>query len=368
MDALFSVVHRVKFNTAVQALMLLFQVMDSQQSVSDRFYGALYRKLLDPGVSHSSRQGMFLNLVYKSVKSDTVLRRVKAFVKRLLQVSAEQSPSFTCGALFLLSEVLKSKPALRSLLQDAQEAEEESFRDQPEEEEEEDGLKGEDEEERFVDADKPQPPQENRPSASWVHHHNMEGGKSSQTYDPLHRNPLFCGADHCSLWELHQLSKHFHPSVSLFAQTILKGDSISYSGDPLQDFTLIRFLDRFVFRNPKQLKGKQNTDSVLLQPKKTKTASSVPVNSEEFVSKDESQIPVDQVFFHRFFRKRREQQQQQSRRPRADTDTESIEDVDDDEFEKILDSCEGDSFYAQLKDQDLDFAGSLSKSPRRTWI
>lgn len=43
LDTLFKVVHLVKFNTAVQALMLLFQVMDSQQTVSDRYYVALYR-------------------------------------------------------------------------------------------------------------------------------------------------------------------------------------------------------------------------------------------------------------------------------------------------------------------------------------
>uniref|UniRef100_A0A8C3G146 CCAAT enhancer binding protein zeta n=1 Tax=Cyclopterus lumpus TaxID=8103 RepID=A0A8C3G146_CYCLU len=36
LDTLFKVVHLVRFNTAVQALMLLFQVMNSQQSVSDR--------------------------------------------------------------------------------------------------------------------------------------------------------------------------------------------------------------------------------------------------------------------------------------------------------------------------------------------
>lgn len=36
---------------------------------------------------------------------------------------------------------------------------------------------------------------------------------------------------------------------------------MQYSGDPLQDFTLMRFLDRFVFRNPKQLKGKREAHS-----------------------------------------------------------------------------------------------------------
>ncbi|XP_067427866.1 CCAAT/enhancer-binding protein zeta isoform X1 [Thunnus thynnus] len=358
LDTLFKVVHLVKFNTAVQALMLLFQVMDSQQSVSDRYYVALYRKLLDPGLSSSSRQSMFLNLLYKSLKADIVLRRVKAFVKRLLQVSAEQNASFACGALFLVSEVMKAKPSLRMLLQEQGDGEEEEFKDLAEENDDED----DDEEERFVDADKLEEgasaeAQEVKPTASWVHHQNLEGGKSRQIYDPLHRNPLFCGADHTTLWELQRLALHFHPSVSLFAKTILQGDFIQYSGDPLQDFTLIRFLDRFVFRNPKQLKGKQNTDAAALMPKQRLPLNSLPVNCEEFLSKEESQIPVDEIFFHRFFKKR--QQEKQLRRPRTDGDDESVEDVDDDEFEKILDSCEGDSYFTDLADDDLDFAGNV---------
>lgn len=61
---------------------------------------------------------MFLNLLYKSLKADIVLRRVKAFVKRLLQVSCEQGPTFACGALFLVSEVMKAKPGLKLILQE----------------------------------------------------------------------------------------------------------------------------------------------------------------------------------------------------------------------------------------------------------
>ncbi|KAK9531906.1 hypothetical protein VZT92_011298 [Zoarces viviparus] len=376
LDTLFKVVHLVKFNTAVQALMLLFQVMDSQQSVSDRYYVALYRKLLDPGLSSSTRQSMFLNLLYKSLKADIVLRRVKAFVKRLLQVSAEQSASFSCGALFLVSEVMKAKPGLRVLLQEDGDGEEEEFKDLAEEEEEGDD---DDEEERFVDADKLEEgasaepkeaepkeaepeeakPEAAKPAASWVHHQNLEGGKSQQSYDPLHRNPLFCGADHTTLWELQRLSVHFHPSVSLFAKTLLEGGSIQYSGDPLQDFTLIRFLDRFVFRNPKQLKGRQNTDSAALTPKQRFPLNSVPVNCEEFLVKEESQIPVEEIFFHRYFRKRRQLKQLQGRRPRGDGDNDSVEDVDDEEFEKMLDSCEGDSYFTEMAVDDLDFAGNV---------
>uniref|UniRef100_A0A673B4P5 CCAAT/enhancer-binding protein zeta n=1 Tax=Sphaeramia orbicularis TaxID=375764 RepID=A0A673B4P5_9TELE len=357
LDTLFKVVHLVKFNTAVQALMLLFQVMDSQQSVSDRYYTTLY-SCWTPGLSSSSRQSMFLNLLYKSLKADIMLRRVKAFVKRLLQVSAEQNANFACGALFLVSEVMKAKPGLRLLLQEEGDGEDETFKDLAEDNEDDD----DDEEERFVDANKVEEgvtvqTEDTKPTASWVHHQNLEG--DVQSYDPLHRNPMFCGADHTTLWELQRLALHFHPSVSLFAKTILQGGSIQYSGDPLQDFTLIRFLDRFVFRNPKQLKGKQNTDSVVLQPKQKSPSSSLPVNCEEFLSKEESQIPVDEIFFYRFFKKR--QQEKQSRRPRSDGDNESLEDVDDDEFEKILDSCEGDSYFTDLPGDDLDFAGSVNK-------
>ncbi|XP_031607434.1 CCAAT/enhancer-binding protein zeta isoform X1 [Oreochromis aureus] len=366
MDTLFKVVHLVKFNTAVQALMLLFQVMDSQQSISDRYYVALYRKLLDPGLSSSSRPNMFLNLLYKSMKADVALRRVKAFVKRLLQISAEQSASFACGALFLVSEVMRAKPGLKILLQEEEgDEEEEAFKDLAADEEDDD------EEERFVDADKLEEQtntegEEVKPAASWVHHQNLEGIKSVQTYDPLHRNPLFCGADRSTLWELQKLALHFHPSVSLFAKTILQGDFIQYSGDPLQDFTLIRFLDRFVFRNPKQLKAEQNTDAAVMKPKHRLPVSLLPVNSAEFLSKEESQVPVDEIFFHRFFKKR--QQEKQQRRPRGDDDDdESLEDVDDDEFEKLLDTFEGDSYFTDLGSDNLDFAGNVkSKKDKKS--
>lgn len=139
---------------------------------------------------------MFLNLLYKSLKADVVLRRLKAFVKRLLQVSAEQSASFVCGALFLVSELMKTKPGLKLLLQEGgvrgrgqplrlsfrtlekrrcllfclQEGEDEEFKDLTDEE---------DEEERFLDVDKKEDgvsvDTEAKPAASWVHHQNLEG-------------------------------------------------------------------------------------------------------------------------------------------------------------------------------------------------
>lgn len=362
LDTLFKVVHVVKFNTAVQALMLLFQVMNSQQTISDRYYVALYRKLLDPGLLSCSKKSMFLNLLYKSLKADIVLRRVKAFVKRLLQVSCEQTPAFICGALFLVSEVMKDKPGLKLLLQEEGDDEEEVYQDL-------------EEDINDVDIAEVDPDRDNqkhsmkhcqmKPTASWVHHQNLEGGINKAMYDPMNRNPLYCGADHTALWELQKLSLHFHPSVALFAKTILQGEFILYTGDPLQDFTLIRFLDRFVFRNPKQMKGKQNTDATLMQPKyrTLSNVKSLPVNCDEYLAKEESQIPVDEVFFYRYFKKR--DAEKRWKRPNRNEDNESVEDVDDDEFDRVLDAYEGDSLFTEFKDDDLDFASNVMAKSKK---
>ncbi|XP_067273512.1 CCAAT/enhancer-binding protein zeta [Pseudorasbora parva] len=366
LDTLFKVVHVVKFNTAVQALMLLFQVMNSQQTISDRYYVALYRKLLDPGLLSCSRKSMFLNLLYKSLKADIVLRRVKAFVKRLLQVSCEQTPAFICGALFLVSEVMKDKPGLKLLLQEEGDEEDEVYQDLDDDIDDDEVA-----EVSPVDLDRDDQKHnvkqcQMKPTASWVHHQNLEGGINKVLYDPMNRNPLYCGADHTALWELQKLSLHFHPSVALFAKTLLQGEFILYTGDPLQDFTLIRFLDRFVFRNPKQMKGKQNTDATLMQPKYRRALSnikSLPVNCDEYLAKEESQIPVDEVFFYRYFKKR--DAEKRWKRPNRNEDNESVEDVDDDEFDQILDAYEGDSYFTEFKDDDLDFASNLMSKSKK---
>ncbi|KAF7253357.1 CCAAT/enhancer-binding protein zeta [Varanus komodoensis] len=343
MDTLFKVLHLVNFSTSIQALMLLFQVMDSSQTVSDRYYTALYKKLLDPGLALCSRQSMFLNLVYKSLKADIVLRRVKAFVKRLLQVTCGQMPPFTCGALYLVSELLKIKPGLRVQLQDHVESDdEEHFHDHEETEEEEESLVEADKEIQSNRMGKSVQPHDPVSGASWVHHQNLAGGKKTGDYDPLHRNPSFCGADRTSFWELKQ------------------GNYIEYTGDPLQDFTLMRFLDRFVYRNPKIHKGKENTSSVVMQPKKKQSMSNVrnlAVNSKEFLAQDESKIPVDEVFFHRFYKKL----DVEKKKLKPVEDDESVEDVDDDEFERALDSIEQDNYFEPVIKDDLNFAGNIQR-------
>lgn len=48
-------VHSDNFNVAVQALMLLHQLLLKNQAVSDRFYRALYSVLLSPSLTTSNK-------------------------------------------------------------------------------------------------------------------------------------------------------------------------------------------------------------------------------------------------------------------------------------------------------------------------
>lgn len=109
MDTLFKITHAGTFNTSIQALLLIFKVSttesDSRQAISDRFYRALYDSLFDNRLVTSSKQAMYLNLLFRAMKADDSIQRTMAFVKRLLQMLGMHQPPFICGALYLLGEV-----------------------------------------------------------------------------------------------------------------------------------------------------------------------------------------------------------------------------------------------------------------------
>jgi lipoate-protein ligase A len=44
---------------------------------------------------------------------------------------------------------------------------------------------------------------------------------------------------------------HSHPTVRLWAQSLMNGQFIDYSGDPLLDFSISNFLDRIAYKDPK---------------------------------------------------------------------------------------------------------------------
>ena len=75
------------------------------QDISDRFYRTLYASLHDPRLGPSSKQALYLNLLFKAIKQDKQLPRVMAFVKRLMQVMLGLDVVFILGSLFIVGEV-----------------------------------------------------------------------------------------------------------------------------------------------------------------------------------------------------------------------------------------------------------------------
>lgn len=125
-DTLFLITHTSTFNISLQALVLIQQISASlitptssssasaastTKSITDRYYRTLYASLHDPRLATSSKQAMYLNLLFKSIKADAGHvdgERVKALVRRFAQVlvsGGSGATEFVAGGLFLLGEV-----------------------------------------------------------------------------------------------------------------------------------------------------------------------------------------------------------------------------------------------------------------------
>ncbi|CAG9790179.1 unnamed protein product [Diatraea saccharalis] len=153
---------------------------------------------------------------------------------------------------------------------------------------------------------------------------------------------------------------------------------IHYSGDPLKDFAGIRFLDRFVFKNPKRrvvhdddhqgvkkVKGSHPKFAIRKNyvPRGLK---SVAVNSASYLNEDAKKIPVDEKFLYDFLQQRRAA-------TRLDADGDGDEDSDaasvaSEDFERYLDSLTGAPPAAADSDEELDYLGELEAAKQKTVV
>lgn len=134
MDTLFRITHSSNFNTSIQALLLIEQLATTKNLSVDRFYRTLYESLLDPRLVTSSKHTLYLNLLYRALRSDFDITRLKAFVKRMVQVITLHQPPFICGILYLLRELEEKFPGIQNLTKEPEEDEndEEIYFDVPE--------------------------------------------------------------------------------------------------------------------------------------------------------------------------------------------------------------------------------------------
>lgn len=290
LNILYKITHSLNFNTSVQALILIQTITNkfSDDKFKDRFYRTLYESLWDERLLNSSKQGIYLNLLYKSLKNDENIGRVLAFVKRICQVCLNWFNIGTiAGMIFLLIQLEREIPQIRNL-----------FLNTPMDDKLEEAEKEE------IDEEKKQNKEE------------------TIIYDSKKRDPKFANADKSSIWEIEYFLKHYHPTIQLYAENFLKYDELTkeerktITKPDLGLYSLSHFLDRFVYKKAKSkanLKGSSimqplggaHTGNLLVRATGVESKD-IPANTEDWLSKKANQIKPEDDFFYQYFSTKQE--------------------------------------------------------------
>ncbi|EYB90319.1 hypothetical protein Y032_0221g2550 [Ancylostoma ceylanicum] len=353
-NTLYKIVHTSSYSVSLQTLKLLFQVHHISESLSDRFYTALYRKLLVEVPPSSYNQ--LLLLLFKVLKSDPAEHRVRSFVKRLLQEALCTTPALAAGILILISRLLETRKGLvvlekhidRVAIANAKFAgegeDEEHYVDLGIDEKPITAVKKEetadfDDEASDLKGEKKPVTTNGIPKSGWVHRRDLESQSSKSPYSHAARNPLFVDCRNLIDAELLLLSKHYHPSVAIFAKALIQDGIINYKGDPLEDFTLMKFLDRFAFKNPKEGSTSKSATNRVLRKKLFDPwgVKKLSLSSKEYLSKKITELPADEHYLHRFASFKFSHQEDSEKKDKDDWE---IESVDSAEFDAIIDRFE----------------------------
>lgn len=187
----------------------------SDESFLNRYYKSLYEILLNKEVVNSKYLRDFLKLIIESLLFDTNSTRVTAFMKRLISVSYFAEPPFIACVLVIISQVLRNKNKLWKIIENP-----------------------------------------------------FNKINENVKIDHSKRDPQYTNADEFPLFEIYILLNHYHPTIQKFSRFIIenyKKETINYEGDPLLDFSLINFLEKFILKNPKiksEKNAKKNTTEV----------------------------------------------------------------------------------------------------------
>ncbi|EDW18373.1 uncharacterized protein Dmoj_GI12122 [Drosophila mojavensis] len=364
-DTIYRLVHLADIRVSVQTLGLLLQLVTVKTEKSDRFYNALYVKLLDLNLINigSKTAAQLLHIVHRAVHIDKHVARAQAFIKRLLQLALYAPPNMSAGCLIVLHKLLRMRRELVGGIGDIEMAAN-AKQLLPVAAAEDLDKFGSDGEEVYKDADveqneaevKEEKEKEKQTVASSWHHVNLVATESKVReidackYDPYHRVPAFAGAGYALRNELLLLRQHFHPTVQVFAENILLEKRIDYYGDPLRDFGLPHFLERFAFKNPKKLDHQQAVDGAASVAHKRYT--SFGARGKPVKSLTKATCTEDEMFIFNYLEHKRKQVElmEQTKKQKKVEKVESTEaaddelkegEVDDDEFESYLDDFFG---------------------------
>ncbi|KAI1724032.1 CBF/Mak21 family domain-containing protein [Ditylenchus destructor] len=272
-EGLYTLVQTSKLSTALNVLKLLFQIHNNTEGLSDRFYQSFYRRLLN--IHSTSMDEQFFSLIQKVLQNDSVLPRVRAFLKRLFQISLASTPAFAASSLLICSMLMKDRPNLLNLPSQEKtvklELESGIKIEQPESNGPTKSINS-----KFLDDDDSDEMESSKGNDNmphgWIHRRissSKKGAKrprlsssvnSGTVYDPHARNPLFARADLAVDVELSLFAKHYHPTVASLAKDLLEGNPIKFGGDPLVDLSTMRFLEGIVLKTPATTSKKKQKD------------------------------------------------------------------------------------------------------------
>lgn len=181
--------------------------------------------MLNQQIGTANKRAMFLNLLYRALQQDKSMLRLYAFIKRTLQVTIYFPANMICATLYVVSKILHGRRNLRQVFlepyravkiekdnvcevnDNLSDSEDIHVINESEVKEEQDSIKLSN---VMIDVLETEPDIKAE----------MQDIKS---YDPFCRNPLYAGVSKGFNTELVALSKHFHPSVALFANMIIQG-------------------------------------------------------------------------------------------------------------------------------------------------
>ena len=309
-DALYRVVHTAPPAARTQSLLLLFHIavgnhhplprekgMLVDTTRSDRFYRALYATLSDPNMVGTGKHvTMYFNLLYKAMKADdseTNAVRIISFTKRLWSTALHCSSSVIAAVIFLIDTIAHDHhPFLHACYRSI--------------------LSGRDAL-RVLD------PTKREPRGALIVLDDDSSKKDNATDDAASTDVETLAPG----WELALTKHHYHPSVKKFADTFgsdMNGIGKNYTGDPLRDFALAPFLDKFAYRNPKSTTQRTTNETAAKTLDDDEAAASVmekyshsvgarrhrqhdqanqPLNDPSFI--ESSNVNEDELFFHKFF-------------------------------------------------------------------
>uniref|UniRef100_A0A1B0CVZ1 CCAAT-binding factor domain-containing protein n=2 Tax=Lutzomyia longipalpis TaxID=7200 RepID=A0A1B0CVZ1_LUTLO len=374
-NIIYRLIHFAEIRIAIQALGLLLQVIVTCASINrDRFYMALYRKMISVELTTMTHKwsAQFLYIIHRAIAIDTDIPRAQAFLKRLFQITFYLPSQMVCGVFVIMQKILQDRPELHKIqeIPTAADIEKNEVKSQL--------YESDSEHYSDVEEDTPSPQKNKKLSKkrktprnaqeSWIHV-DLNGVKKEDEekkpkihrlplkYDPFYRNPSGAGAQYAPFVELLRFSAHFHPTVQKFVECVLERKKNTYYGDPLVDFSLTQFLDRFSFKNPKKKSDKEIKSIVQKAHQKTREYKPMGSRGQPVKAISEENCSENERFIFDFLQKRREM-----RGGKDDDDSDSDESVDDDEFEAYLDSL---GPKKASTEEDIDYMKDLNEGESR---